>query len=714
MRWIICLLLLMGMMSAILLKSQPLFYFSSSNLCPLKVEIAVSTLDFTDINKFSFPIVWHPSVLKFEKISEINLPNLTEQNFDVDKILSGELFVDWSYGECESDKNSDVTLADHTIIFKIEFSVLRKDVKSVIGVGSSKPQIVFRPPACVNVGLKQVFGYLYGCGPIREELNPQVGLSEFGEVVNNRLQSLKEEKDYALLFAVNDYKQPLSILGNPIPNSHQIAEELKTRYGFKTEVFENPTASQIEQKISEYKELFARNKNGQYPENGQLFVFFSGHGTENLNIGYFLPAGSNLDKLRETALDYNYLRQLINSIKCKHILVAVDACYSAYFDEKFSKRPDFLFRRPGELDEYSRVLANHNRYRSRLFFSSDAIGDLTPDKSDFAKKLLEGLRSSNPVNGFMTSSELFALFVEKASPTPRGGDFGDDEAGSAFLFFNVQRQASRDKMVFIHGGNFQMGDLAGDNERLDEKPHPVLLSDFLIGKYEVTFEEYEAFCNATGHNKPGDEGWGRGNHPVINVDWYDAVEYCNWLSNREGLMEVYIINKTLKDLRNVNENDDKRWTITLNPTANGYRLPTEAEWEYVSRQGGQQVRFGNGKNVIKPTEVNFDASSNGAKNYSLPGENRQKTMPTGSFLPNSFGLFDMSGNVWEWCWDWYDSNFYKNSPYNSPKGPDQGSSRILRGGSWNHTPEFCRTAYRGAGNPVRRNNYTGFRLARTP
>lgn len=276
-------------------------------------------------------------------------------------------------------------------------------------------------------------------------------------------------------------------------------------------------------------------------------------------------------------------------------------------------------------------------------------------------------------------------------------------------------------LVKIPGGTFSMGDLFGEGSD-DERPtHNVTLSDFYLSKYEVSFDEFDAFCSATGREKPSDSGWGRGKRPAINVDWYDAIEYCNWLSTQHGLRAVYSIDKTTQDPNNKNTNDTKKWSVKADWAANGYRLPTEAEWEYAARaisvqgnaRGGGKVRFGNGRDVIDPSEINFDASSAYKKPYSVAGEYRQQTVAVDALSANAFGLKNMSGNVWEWCWDWYDGEIYKNTEgARDPKGGTNGASRVLRGGSWGSFPVLCRASDRFSLWPNFRSISIGFRVAR--
>ena len=143
-----------------------------------------------------------------------------------------------------------------------------------------------------------------------------------------------------------------------------------------------------------------------------------------------------------------------------------------------------------------------------------------------------------------------------------------------------------------------------------------------------------------------------------------------------------------------------------------YRLPTEAEWEYAAREGGKAVLFGNGKNILDPAEANFDASAEYKKPYSVVGEYRGKTTPVGSFRPNALGLYDMAGNVEEWCSDW--KGTYPSEAQTNPQGPSSGSYRVLRGGSWDSLPQNCRVANRNSLSPDNRNSDIGFRLSRTP
>lgn len=212
----------------------------------------------------------------------------------------------------------------------------------------------------------------------------------------------------------------------------------------------------------------------------------------------------------------------------------------------------------------------------------------------------------------------------------------------------------------------------------DEKPaHQVTLSDFYLGKYEVTQKLWrDIMGNDPSNFKNCDQC------PVEQVSWEDVQAFLQKLN-------------------------------TKYPGRN-YRLPTEAEWEYAAREGGKAVLFGNGKNIADPKEMNFYSQESAKKPYSVAGNYRGKTTPVGSFAPSVLGLYDMAGNVREWCSDWYGSDYYSSSPSSNPQGAAFGSGRVVRGGSWGSYPQNCRVADRNNDTPGNRSNGgVGFRLART-
>ena len=266
------------------------------------------------------------------------------------------------------------------------------------------------------------------------------------------------------------------------------------------------------------------------------------------------------------------------------------------------------------------------------------------------------------------------------------------------------------EMVLLKGDRFFMGDSLKDGFT-DELPvHSVEVGSFWIDKFEITFELFDSFCIVTDRAKPADEGWGRDKYPVIHVTWYDAIRFCNWRSEQEGLQLCY----SLEQINPANDPLAKPITVvTCNWAANGYRLPTEAEWEFAARKSNTQSRFANGSMIAAPEELNFDGSPAMQLPYVKTWIGRRQTVNIGS-LPSAgnSGIYDMSGNVAEWCWDYYSATYYTSSKMMEPCGPSQGKMRCVRGGSWRDSAKGCRVSSRSYLNPLNKSNTCGFRCVR--
>jgi formylglycine-generating enzyme required for sulfatase activity len=226
------------------------------------------------------------------------------------------------------------------------------------------------------------------------------------------------------------------------------------------------------------------------------------------------------------------------------------------------------------------------------------------------------------------------------------------------------------EMIILAGGNFLMGSPDTERYREDNEgpQHSVTISQpFALSIHEITFAEYNIFAKDTGQQIPDDGGWGRGDRPVINVSWEDATAYAQWLSEQTG---------------------------------QDYRLPTEAEWEYAARAGSTTAySFGDDPSRLD-VYAWFDSNSG------------KKTHPVGQKQPNDWGLYDMYGNVWEWCQDRYGE--YPSSPVTDPMRTGEGTTRMLRGGSWRSGARSCRSANRRYFWPDDRSNLIfGFRLSRS-
>lgn len=225
------------------------------------------------------------------------------------------------------------------------------------------------------------------------------------------------------------------------------------------------------------------------------------------------------------------------------------------------------------------------------------------------------------------------------------------------------------EMVRVERGSFQMGSYVSEAE---EPVHKVTIDTYYIGKYPVTVQQYRAFCTATGRVMPPESyaDWDySGYAPIVNVTYDDAMHYCEWLG--------------------VNYGDN-------------WRLPTEAEWEYAARGGRQS------KGYI------YSGSDNLSTVGWFGGNSRGSAIGIGRKRANELGIYDMSGNVWEWCRDWYGADYYTHRPVSNPQGPTSGTQRVLRGGAWDEIPIACRVAHRGHRMPEERCVNCGFRVVRHP
>ena len=278
---------------------------------------------------------------------------------------------------------------------------------------------------------------------------------------------------------------------------------------------------------------------------------------------------------------------------------------------------------------------------------------------------------------------------DKQAVGPHAGEFTEDTTGIQF--------------IAVNGGCFSMGDTFGDGEK-DERPvHKTCISDFAISKYDITVGQFRRFAESAGYRTEAEKEGGcfvfngtdwtkqAGNnwrspsftqndrHPVSCVNWNDAQAFVNWMN-------------TLGSRR--------------------YRLPREAEWEYAARSGGKKERFAgfNDKHQLYKYANFCDSNCDARWKTTEQNDRYNGTSPVGSYLPNSLGLYDMTGNLWQWVEDWYSESYYGISPKDNPGGPRSGTDRAVRGGSWLSEPADVRAADRNNCAPDYSAFDIGFRL----
>ncbi|MCL2416725.1 MAG: SUMF1/EgtB/PvdO family nonheme iron enzyme [Bacteroidales bacterium] len=389
--------------------------------------------------------------------------------------------------------------------------------------------------------------------------------------------------------------------------------------------------------------------------------------------------------------DRTLLKELFEHERCKAIR------YFFYtkkdgtndFDEKTTN----IYRAFGEKSKFREKMLEFNENDE---FSSEKI---KPNEGLRIGKEIEYDKKSMAIEGKVSENKI-DINVIKKEETEQPAKVSQSIDGI------IAQLTNGENLIKVNGGEFDMG----SNDYDDEKPiHKVILDDFYMCRYQVTQKKWKEIMG----NSPSwfsKEGGGKdkiknldeaelSNLPVECISWYDAIEFCNKLSKKYGLDEYYSI--------------DER-EITINFGAKGFRLPTEAEWEYAARGGNQSKKFkysgsDNLKDVAWYYENSGDAELEGKWEYDKLEENNCRTHAVGTKQFNELGLYDMSGNVWEWCFDRYGS--YDARSQKNPQGAFSGSSRVLRGGSWDGGAQSCRVSDRNYDAPGDRDNSIGFRLA---
>ncbi|MDR0669319.1 MAG: SUMF1/EgtB/PvdO family nonheme iron enzyme [Treponema sp.] len=492
-------------------------------------------------------------------------------------------------------------------------------------------------------------------------------------------------KQWAVFIAIDRY-QEWGPLNNPVKDAREIRDILVERF-FIDEVVElydaNATAANIRRLFSDLR--------SRTDVNDSVFVFYAGHGQTDAvtSTGSWIPVDGGRDQLAQANwLPNIQIRNMLSALPAKHVFLVADACFSGdMLDTSRGASPEInseYYRRA-----YSRV--------SRQVMTSGA-SETVPDTSEFALRLKSTLRRAE--DPCVDPEYLFSNVREVRSTQPLLGTIlgSEHQTGGSFLFFRRDGPPSvpmssvspvytpaaglppelppapslPEDLVAIQGGSFMMGSESSETGRnRDEFRHRVMLDGFIMGKREVSQLEYQTLMG-TNPSRVKDDAL-----PVSMVSWLDAVEYCNRRSAREGLQPAYTINER---------------TVTWDKSANGYRLPTEAEWEYACRAG-----------TVSPYHT-------GTAPPPVPS-GRAALLPAGTPVSNAWELSGMHGNIAEWCWDWYGD--YSGRSETNPAGPATGSKRIVRGGSWNGRAAVLRSAARDSAAPARGTAAIGFRVCRS-
>ena len=540
---------------------------------------------------------------------------------------------------------------------------------------------------------------------------------------------------FALVIGNSDYRH-VDSLPNTAHDASDIAQKLSD-IGYTVDLRLNSDLAGMGASIS----AWIRRLSSDRANEG--FFWYAGHGIQAAGENYLLPVDINAED--EAGIVYGsyplgrLLLSLEQTARNKLNVVVLDACR----DNPFKNLP-------GGTRGLSRgfVTVEHPPQDIFVMFST-APGTVAADgegsrNSPFTEAFLRYMDSGEilPVMAGLVTRETMRLTGGRQRPYQNGSIVSDlyyslgggSTAGGGQTIASgeaaspvravvqsppPQTPVPAPAMVLIPAGTFVMGSPAReiDRDNYREISHTVELNVFYLSPKELSVGEFRRFVEETGHvtTAESDEGAfayneARGewefragvnwknpgfrqtdDHPVVCVSWFDAVHYCNWLSEKEGLASAYIVSN-----RNV------KW----NKSANGYRLPTEAEWEYACR-AGTTTPFATGAR-ISTSQANYDG--NFPYNNGNRGLFRRATMPAGSFQPNAWGIYDMHGNVWEWCWDFF--GMLPAERALNPSGPDSGEHRVSRGGDWASAAMNLRSAFRDSNAPETAGSSLGFRLAR--
>jgi len=519
--------------------------------------------------------------------------------------------------------------------------------------------------------------------------------------------SLFAQQKFALVIGNGAYAN-ITKLNNPVNDANDMAAALQG-LGFTVEKVLNGNLTQMENGIVNLKKKLKGSKDSYG------FFFYAGHGVQSNGENYLIPVDANISSesfLRRQAISVQEMLDELNDAGNELNVVVLDAC----------RDNPFPWKRSGSRG--LQVVANQPADSIIVYATSagSTAADGTGRNGLFTGHLLNNLKTPG-----LTVDEIFkrtGADVARASNRSQIPAIYSQYFDTAYLgskpqvttaqttqpqqtttqttqttqpqqttqsTSNQQSTSVSANMVRIQGGTFTMGSPTNEPERIGtEVQHQVTVSSFYMGKYEVTQKEYQEIMGTNPSYSKGD------NLPVERVSWYDAIEYCNKRSQKEGLTPAYTIDKNQKDPNNKSSYDDVKWIVTWNRNANGYRLPTEAEWEYACR-AGTSTAYNTGANINDNTGWYSSNSGN-------------KTHPVGQKSANAWGLYDMHGNVWEWCWDWYGG--YSSGSQTDPMGASSGAVRVNRGGGWYDSAVLLRSAFRDDSYPSGRGINLGFRLVR--
>ena len=505
----------------------------------------------------------------------------------------------------------------------------------------------------------------------------------------NVFSQQNEPQKYALVIGNGNYVS-FGSLPNALNDAEDMAATLQ-ELGFTVETIRNGNRVQMAEGIMRLKNRLSVSKNSYG------FFYYAGHGVQNNGNNYLIPSDvyiPSANYLGDTSISVQAMLAELNDAENELNIIVLDACrdFPAAWSRSMNRGLTVVSNQPADsIIVYATSagsIAQDGTGRNGLFTSHLLTQLRTPGLSVteiFNRTGSAVSQASNRQQIPAIYSQYFETAYLGASPMPAAITELSPAAEQRPQTLSAQTPAgSNIEMVQISAGTLAW-------------PYATMtLSAFKMGKYEITQRQYQDIMgyNPSHFRSNPEVGENQDNRPVEYVTWYDAVEFCNKLSEREGLTPVY----TITGRTPVLGYPIISATVTADWNASGYRLPTEAQWEYVCRAG-------------TTTNWHFGNTESQLVNYALYNANSgSKTHEVGKKLPNAWGLYDMHGNVREWCWDWYGTLPTANQT--NYTGAASGSSRLARGGSWSNSAENTQLGNRSSYSPDYRNSNIGFRVVR--
>ena len=492
--------------------------------------------------------------------------------------------------------------------------------------------------------------------------------------------AFSQEAKNALLIANSDYGRGMGYLRQPVPEAAELKSALES-IGFKVTLVKNANLEDMQKALAAFKAKTQR-------EGGYAFFHYGGHAVQINGVNYLIPLKANLDDELSVGYRCVYVDEVMNSLRGDANIVILDSCRNNPFAQSTHRGAGTRglaavgIKPPNSIIVYS--AAAGQEAADGLF--TPVLTKLITQKNKKIETVLKEVRN-----------EVFKQTGGKQKPGEYTELMGDVYLAGFDASVPVQQAVytppvrqenpnnTGERTYRVNGVSFTMkpiaavqGAVLGDNRQSDNKEHTVNLSAYYIGETEVTQELWQAVM---GNNPSRFTG---AKNPVEKVSWYDCIKFCNELT-AEVMGEEHCVYKVRGE------------SVTADFSQKGFRLPTEAEWEYAAMGGKKYEWAGTDSEDRLKKYAWYDANSG------------DETHEVGQKEANGYGIYDMSGNVWEWCWDWYGST--PGSGQSDPRGAATGTRRVDRGGSWWDDAGRAARAYRGISDPDWILGSLGFRVA---